>query len=697
MADEIIFSPEQQEAAERLTNTILQMKSAFGENNQYVQQLSSMLESLASRFPQLSSVIDSARNSFINMTNSAEVFGSGAVDLGRKILTSLTPTLESLGNTIDGLAPIFATKLADPIAKVGSSIDGLISAFGNVPMIGAAARKLGELEGATRNLLQVQTTAREAAILQGLSIQEAGDRANAYTQGLRQASLATGITGEKLQAMNQVMRVVPNALRDTTEGLGSLLGAQEAVVQPTAVLATVLRGMGISAEEAGKIGVEGFLKFGQSAEDTIRQVGLMAGAVRGLDHEVRSVAVDQIRQASSNLAIFGQRSASAAATWRTFRDALQDTSVPLEAIGTMVNQLTGSIANMSLQNRAFISMMSGMGQGAGALGGGLRMELAMRSPEGMQQNLEALTQSIGRLTGGEVLTIEQAVDTGQEQQFILQRQMLGQLTGINNQEQQNRILRVLQQVQEGGMSQVQGGEALKDTFEKGRSIQEQQLTAFQRLEQTTRAGFGRMTDAILLGAQAGLRGRGAMIGSDLFERAAERATRGEYGAEDINETFRQFGASLRDIPGTIRGAREEVPERERASLTGMVRALGAGVLQGPRSMMEPARQPRELPQRAQQRERNVSAMVAQGDERKLDIMNEINTSIQQLATAREEGGIGGEKEITVNHNITLNIEGEEGIASAFQQAIMNHKDAILKDFGNTLENHDLATNQGIRR
>jgi hypothetical protein len=67
-------------------------------------------------------------------------------------------------------------------------------------------------------------------------------------------------------------------------------------------------------------------------------------------------------------------------------------------------------------------------------------------------------------------------------QFQMQREMLGKVAGISDPQQQNRVLEVLQKVQTGGMSQVEGAKELSSLTSEGKNIQEKQLTSLEKME-----------------------------------------------------------------------------------------------------------------------------------------------------------------------------------------------------------------------
>ena len=388
----------------------------------------------------------------------------------------LTGAMSNYGQIVGAIGSSTYRNFVNPLN------DGALSIMGLIP----AANQLNEAIG---NLRRTQTTARVAFTLFGDSSEQAKKSISDFPNALRRSSAATAISTQNLNDMAKTMQIVPGALALVNTGIAGIADTQNMAIQPMAALATVSRAFGMTSAEAATMGLNAWRNFGQTTEETITQMGKMADASRqtGVD---RRTANEQIERASENLAIFGQKTGAAASTWATFMSSLRNAGVPISQIGSMVNTVTQNIANMTVQNRAFISMVSGMSQGRTALGGALQLELAMRTPEGMQKNLEALTSTLSQFAGGKIITIEEAARNPQlEMQFQLQRQMLQRLNGITNQEQQNRVLETLQNVQRGGMSQVEGSRALSDVYKQGLETQEKEITVLQRMEQFLRQTF----------------------------------------------------------------------------------------------------------------------------------------------------------------------------------------------------------------
>jgi hypothetical protein len=67
--------------------------------------------------------------------------------------------------------------------------------------------------------------------------------------------------------------------------------------------------------------------------------------------------------------------------------------------------------------------------------------------------------------------------------------MLGKISGIQSAQDQNRVLEVLQKVQSGGMSQVEGGKELSSLMAEGSSIQERQLTVLEQISNNLKSAM----------------------------------------------------------------------------------------------------------------------------------------------------------------------------------------------------------------
>jgi hypothetical protein len=398
--------------------------------------------------------------------NAKKILG-GVGTFATGLITSITDNAKNLAGAAFVSLDEGARKMANPLEGMGFLTNDT---------------KLSGLNLAMKALLETQQTMRVGFIRMGQSIADSEAAATNYPNTIRRISASYGMQGKEIDGMMKSLQGIPIITDQVTQMSLNAVAAQYAMVDATASLARVSSTFGMSSSEASALASMAYRQFNQTVEETIDTMATMSSAAKdsGVD---RRIANDQIMEASKGLALFGQKSDSAAGTWLTFMKALKDTT-PIDQVGSITEQVTKSIATMSVQNRAFIGMMSGMAQGRSALGGAIQMEMMMRSPEGMQKHLESLTSTLAQFAGGQIITLEEAAQNPQlEVSFQMQREMIGKLMGITDAQVQNKILETLKNVQSGGMSQVDGAKELGKIQSEGKSIQDKQLTAIEKLDQ----------------------------------------------------------------------------------------------------------------------------------------------------------------------------------------------------------------------
>lgn len=449
---------------------------------------------------------ESLKKAAVSMNDYSQNIGKAAVELGAfdEKQSKIQKNTEEFSNVISKLGPGPIKDVLGHFSGLGDKIfnvvKGSASAFlimesaiykGLVdPLqpaettIGMFGKKIAELNESFKNLLSTQQVSRVGFIRLGSSISESNIAAELYPNTLRRIAASHGIATKEINDMMSSLQGIPAILNQNEKSQQDIIGTQKEMMDTNAQMIEISRTFGMTSAEATQKAMTGYREFGQVTEDTIKVMATMSAASKqtGID---RRIADEQIQEASRGLTIFGQRADAAANTWATFMSSLKDT-IPINQVGELTKQVTNSIAGMSIQNRAFIGMMSGISQGRSALGGALQLEVAMRTPEGMQQNLQALTSTLSQFAGGKIITLEEAARNPQlEIQFQMQREMLSKVANISDPQAQNRILEVLQDVQRGGMSQVDGANELKNLQEEGKSVQDKQLTFLEKIVQNT--------------------------------------------------------------------------------------------------------------------------------------------------------------------------------------------------------------------
>ena len=577
-----VAKKEYQEKLNEEQKKLEEIRSSQGENSDAYKDLKDKIDKAKQSMAdyQAASKPDKAIEESITKTRIAFANLNKTVSGGVNMASLFSGTLSSLSSSLKvvagGMAFLGSTTvrgLIDPTENASSTVD---------KMLGPT---LARYNTSLRNIIQSQNVARMAA-LEFSSGQEKVDETlrksegfiKNYNQTLRLGAAATAMQVKEIGELNKATRIIPNFLRPSTQATALFSDKLKGAIQPSVLVATSLRGLGFSASEAqGKI-VEMYKVFGQDTpEKFAKNIGQIAAAQRETGLSAK-IVTEGITSASQAMAIFGQGVGATARVWSNFTNALRNTGVPIQNVNRMVSSLTQAIAGMSMQNRAFIGMMSGMVQGASALGGALKLELAMRSEGGLQKNLDSLTKTLSRFGGGQIITLEQAANNPQmEMQFALQRQMLGKF-GVSGTEDQNRVLEALKGMQEGSVSRVDASKALRSAFEAGKSVQEKQLTFLDRIAQNTAPLLGYKIEQGVVGVDNAMRESTRQMSLSLGSITPGRAIT-DKGKESLTEAFRNLGGSLNKLPSTLRNLKITSVLGKNAELK-IARAFSEGLATG---------------------------------------------------------------------------------------------------------------------
>jgi hypothetical protein len=496
----------------------------------------------------------------IVFSDSMSALVSGIGDGGKAIAS----TMGIIGSTITGVFKNLASYPAIALSVMESSRNMFNPLAESSSLM---AGPIAHFNTAMKDLIKVQDPARIGFVRLSAGIDAANEAASAYPATLRRMAVAYSVTTIELDEMSKSLQGIPIIMNQQSKVTKDVVGAQASMVSQTGSLIQISKAFGMSTTEATTRATRGYKEFNQTVEDTVRSMASISAASRatGVD---RKIADEQIVAASTGLAIFGQKSDAAANTWTTFTKSLKDT-VPIQKVGELVKEVTDRIAGMSVQNRAFISMMSGATQGRSAMGGALQMELAMRSPEGMEKHLNALTSTLSQFAGGKIITLEEAAKNPQlEIQFQLQREMLSKVTGITDAQNQNRVLEVLKGVQSGGMSAIDASKEMATLQGEAQTIQEKQLTALERIIQLLQGTSAEAVewDAQIEGTDKFLR---QSSGNDINQRPeaifGKNIIENKKSSLIDNGSFKYFGEQLAAV-SKLKGS-EDIKKADLSNLT----------------------------------------------------------------------------------------------------------------------------------
>ena len=368
---------------------------------------------------------------------------------------------------------------SDAVSSLGKTLQGVTNRFGSFgKVLSPIFKAFSGVNTLIKNYRGVLTDVNQIEARFGNAIDSSHKKTTGYLISLENLSAGLGFNSSTMRRVVQDAQDVPKVFDKMSQAtVSAARGAKN-----LAGLMLVLRGAGLDASRAGSILNERYRVFGErTAKTTSEQILKMSNAAKSAGISI-NIAQEQIKNASDPLTIFGKKSAEATRVWKTFVDTLGD-SIPIQKVGSLLSNLTRGIGNMSLENRAFLSMVSGFGQGMGALSGGLHMELMLRQKGGLEKNVDALMQAVAKFGGGQITTLQEAVNTpGLATQFEVQRKLLGQMINVQGQDAA-RMLEVLKGVQTGGISQVEASKTLQNMTQKGATIQDESKTSLERLGQ----------------------------------------------------------------------------------------------------------------------------------------------------------------------------------------------------------------------
>lgn len=473
-------------------------------------------------------------------------------------LSQLTTTLLGVGASATLLGTKTGTALLQPFSDAQQVIGGIHP-------------KVAQLNEVFRKNAEAQDLVNVGYLALGKSMGDIKGRGDLVIDAVQKTAAQFFFTGQEQQKFIENTRTIPGVLDAVTTAAA---GAGKNMTQMAQYM-LVARGAGLTTAEGAKVLDTAYKQFGTVGMPKVaEELAKFASAAKDTGVPI-GIVQEKIVAASGPLAIFGNKMTEATSVWKTFTQSLKD--VPVDEVGRLTQQVTSNIATMSLGTQAFVAQMSGMVHGVTALGGALRMELAMREPGGMERNLERVMQTISRMGGGRIINLQEAAQTpALEMQFQLQRQMVGQMLGVQGGQQQSRILEVLQSMEKGGASGTEASKNIQELMADGQKAQTASTTAMEQ----TAMGIGRtnsfLREIVGIEQAAGreLRGIGRALGAagvgarpreaDVARAGLAAARAGRAVATTAPRAAERMGALATTIGvGARRGMRAFEGERRR--------------------------------------------------------------------------------------------------------------------------------------
>jgi len=434
------------------------LKNKIGENNQTLGLLTTGLVGVKKHFESLSGIdlksLSTFRSQFDDLVNTVKnsPIGSIAAETAKSGITALLKAAhvpaEQIKQIISGPVEMIS-KLGG--AFIDSADNGLkasnvmVQLAGKTGALGQMYRAAGqELEGLDSMLHQ------QAAIMSDVE-------------------KATNLPIETIHKYYVELGTIPGAIQAIIKGNA---GASNSFSMLAGAI-KLAKGAGRETEEVIgdlKVAYQNYNITGDDALNFVARMTELNNKFGGSFNVVR----DALHRLSSDFMIFGNNAESATQILNNYVGGLKATGLSGDKAIGIVTDMTKSITQMSLAQRAFLSAQSG---GPGGLMGGYKIEDMMRkgkSAEVMDMYIKQIQKLSG---GGKMVTVEEASKSQSAAAQLTKQTQLLQSFGIGkgSEAEAHRIIEGLRKRQEGI-----GGEELTKDFSQQlmtRGTQLQQLSA----------------------------------------------------------------------------------------------------------------------------------------------------------------------------------------------------------------------------
>lgn len=407
---------------------------------------------------------------------------------------------------------------------------------------------------------------------------------------------ATGLARDQVQSLYASIASIPGGLEKVesvgVKGMSSLTAAIKLADGMGRNATEVIQMMGSAYDTYGLRG-EDALKFtaaiGKAAEQNNIQFDKMKSVVASVSSSLRGYAdtgESASRMAQGSVEIINQ-----------YVGALHKTGMTAEDAAGLIGNMTSTVANLNIAQKAFLSAQTG---GPGGLMGAFQIEKLLdagKIEEVFAKVQQQLKQQIGPIVSlEEAGTSEAAARQMQRQMMMLQSGPLGQLVKSDKDAR-----RVLEAMRTGGdVTKAIGPDTLKENVERGTTREEPMVNLLGDLNSmiadadlksgmlamkalySVLAPSARSTEAptkeqqeYIVNTQTRRReaetasGAGAQVYQDALKRGDPKALNAELQLrqQDLSSIFTQALSSMKDLPSNIKDAfKAKTTEQQRQSI-----------------------------------------------------------------------------------------------------------------------------------
>lgn len=518
--------------------------------------------------------------------------GVALANAGRLLTTTMSQTMGALESITDegstNVARILNTGIPLAIAQLNSD---LINARYEIPMFKqieagtkSAQKSIYQMTIPFAELRDQSAEAMAAGEDLGGAFQQAQGGVRGFDEFLAQSIQTTRQSQEAITTLAKDLGDTfgPAAIQPFENLRNSTSKFESSVTQVNAAI-LIANATGMNNSAIAQMMKEAYLDLGSSIDETINMFGgLFDAATRsgiGFERTARS-----IMESTKMLKFWGGTVDSITPLFNTFSQSLQ--GIGRQGLTPeLLNSFVSGLNQMNFSTRALLSMQAPGMRGGGILGGGLRMEAALeQGPEGMREIVSSLTDTLKRFGGPQILTREQAIESpALTRNYMIQRQLLGQMMNISDPARQNQMMRILQDIDQGGIVAAGDQEAaFNELMSAGEQVGNETVTAIDRASQTLESAIISQGSSLLealnaLGAETGAN----MVMASLQDIVRESAR----GQLTPNEMLGRVGEIIVGQNRTPGGEQTRADQQRQQNL--LINTLSKAAIAGEQQEMRP--------------------------------------------------------------------------------------------------------------
>jgi len=263
----------------------------------------------------------------------------------------------------------------------------------------------------------------------------------------------------------------------------------ERSVDSMELLSQVARGTGHEYSKAIEMASAMSQKFGSSAKDAGTRMAILADGAKNLKIPFESIN-SLINGLDGTFAMWGDQMQGTMKVLDQVSSALKNSGLGYAGQIELVKSLGGAVHNLSLSQKAFIGISSGMTSGGGMVGVGLKIEQMLQQGK-MGEIVKMLQTTMEQKSGSRAISLSEATNNPEMQKtFLIQRGLLDQF-GIRGTGEQNRLLEAMSKTTLGGEAgQADAERVLSGALNTGNDLTQRQTNLTATMAQNSTEFLG---------------------------------------------------------------------------------------------------------------------------------------------------------------------------------------------------------------